>query len=236
MLYARLMLSIVLAMLHASVGTAQSESWHLREDAASFSLAEAAAYWSLVKKSEDVLILDLRGRSDVCDFFVICTGQTDVQVKAIAGAVQDGLASIEQRLLHNEGMSEGRWVLLDYVDVVIHIFQDRARQYYQLERLWGDAPRVEVTDAYFSLPDVRTRHEFLRGPQPGGSTTAAACTGGISRTAPSVWISEPFSPRVMITASQRPLISSALAPVFSKAAPPSSSERSTQPSRAPRPG
>ena len=136
-------------------------SWHLREKSSAFLLAEEAAFHCLSKRAEEVVVLDLRGKSDVCDFFVICTGQTDVQVKAIIGAVRDGLAEGGHSLLHAEGVGEGRWGLLDYVDVVVHVFQPRTRQYYLLERLWSDAPRLEITDAHFTTEVVRRRQPRL---------------------------------------------------------------------------
>lgn len=140
--------------------------WHEQETSPSFLQAEAAAYWALTKKGEDVLLLDLRGRSDVCDFFVICTGNSEVQTKAIAGAVREGMALQGDSLLHVEGASEGRWVLLDYVDVVVHVFIPNTRQYYLLERLWGDAPRLEVSEEYFTADAVRQRHPELPGVGP----------------------------------------------------------------------
>jgi len=139
----------------------ETECWHLEEDSPAFRLAEAAAYWALTKQGSDILVLDLRGKSDVCDFFLICTGTADVQVKAIAKAIQDGLASSGQKLLHAEGLSEARWALLDFVDLVVHVFRTETRAYYQLERLWGDAPRVAIDENYFAEPIVRRRHADL---------------------------------------------------------------------------
>ncbi len=136
-------------------------SWHLAETSPSFLLAEEAAYWILTKRGQDVLLLDLRGKSDVCDFFLICTGQADVQVKAIARAVRDGLARGGLTSLHTEGLSGAKWALLDYVDLVIHVFQPATRQYYLLERLWSDAPALEIADAYFATEAVRRRHPDL---------------------------------------------------------------------------
>ncbi len=136
-------------------------TWHLTETSPSFHLAEEAAFWALAKKATDILLLDLRGRSDVCDFFLICTGQADVQVKAIASAVRVGLERHGHRLLHSEGLAEARWALLDYVDLVVHIFLPEIRAYYLLERLWGDAPRVAVDETYFTIPPVHQRHSDL---------------------------------------------------------------------------
>ena len=138
----------------------KTNPWHACETSPSFLLAETAAYWILTKKGTDIIVLDLRGRSDVCDFFLIASGQTDVQAKAIAGAVRAGMATGHD-LLHVEGLPEARWVLLDYVDVVVHIFQPEARQYYLLERLWGDAPRLEIGEEYYTLDHVRQRHAEL---------------------------------------------------------------------------
>jgi ribosome-associated protein len=135
--------------------------WHLAEDSPAFRLAEKAGFCALTKQGSDVLLLDLRGKSDVCDFFLICTGTADVQVKAIAKTIQNDLTSQGQPLLHAEGLSEARWALLDFVDVVVHIFRPETRAYYQLERLWGDVPRVTLDEAYFRLPAVRQRHADL---------------------------------------------------------------------------
>ena len=96
-------------------------------------------------KAIDVVMLDLRPVTDMTDFFVLASGTSDVHVRASAGHVmaalmRDGLA------VHSvEGLDQGRWVLLDYVDFVVHVFHPSLRTFYQLERLWGDAPAVPVT-------------------------------------------------------------------------------------------
>jgi ribosome-associated protein len=91
-----------------------------------------------------VRVLDLRGLTDAADFFVIGSGTSDVQVRGIAENV---IEQVERAgggpPWHVEGLAAGRWVLLDYVDVVVHVFHHELRAYYQLERLWGDAPAVE---------------------------------------------------------------------------------------------
>ena len=110
-------------------------------------LAREAARLTLTKRAEDVVILDLRALDGVCDFFVIATGNSEVQVRAIADAVEEGLR--ESRGIkpwHSEGFEARRWILLDYVDVVVHVFHARAREYYLLEKLWGDAAREDVAD------------------------------------------------------------------------------------------
>jgi ribosome-associated protein len=109
-------------------------------------LARLAARLTLTKRAEDVMILDLRKLDQVCDFFVLATGHSEVQVKAIADAVEDGLRGEGQRPWHTEGYEARRWILLDYVDVVVHVFHARAREYYLLDKLWGDAGRELVAD------------------------------------------------------------------------------------------
>lgn len=99
---------------------------------------------ALSKKAEDVLVLDLRKISTVADFFVVCSGSSDVQVKAIADAVVEGLEEKGARAWHTEGYGARRWVLLDFVDVVVHVFHVKAREYYMLESLWADAKRIRV--------------------------------------------------------------------------------------------
>jgi ribosome-associated protein len=105
-----------------------------------------AAELALARKAGDILVLDLSGLSPVCDFFVICHGESDVQVKAIADAVLEGLGREGNEVWHKEGYAGRSWILLDYVDVVVHVFHRDTRLYYQLEDLWADAPRESVTD------------------------------------------------------------------------------------------
>lgn len=88
-------------------------------------------------------ILDLRKLTDVADYFVICSGAVDVQIKSIADNISEGLKKHGVEVWHLEGYSALNWVLLDYVTVVVHIFKEETRRYYNLEMLWGDAP-VEV--------------------------------------------------------------------------------------------
>ena len=99
-----------------------------------------AASLALDRKAEDVVALDLRGISSATDFFVLATGNSDIQVRAIAEHVMDELKKAGIRPLHVEGMDRARWVLMDFVDFVIHILHPSARAFYQLELLWGDAP------------------------------------------------------------------------------------------------
>ncbi|HEU4334223.1 MAG TPA: ribosome silencing factor [Candidatus Eisenbacteria bacterium] len=109
-------------------------------------LAREAARLTLTKRAEDVTILDLRELEGVCDFFVLATGHSEVQVRAIADAVEEGLGLHGEKPWHTEGYEARRWILLDYVDVVVHVFHAKAREYYLLDKLWGDARRELVTD------------------------------------------------------------------------------------------
>jgi len=97
------------------------------------------------RKAQDMLALDVRDVNDATDFFVIATGTSDAHVRGIAEAVMEALREEGQRPHHVEGMTVGRWVLLDYVDFVIHLFHPETRAFYQLERLWSDAPELEFS-------------------------------------------------------------------------------------------
>lgn len=109
-------------------------------------LALRAATLAHEKKATKAVLLDLRELTSVCDYFVIVSGDSDPQIKAIVERVEEGLAEAGERPWHVEGLDEKQWVLMDYVDVVVHVFNDRIRDVYMLEKLWGDAPR-EVLDA-----------------------------------------------------------------------------------------
>lgn len=92
-------------------------------------------------KARDLVALDLRGLNDATDWFVIGSGTSDAHVKGIANAVIQRMAEAGWSPHHVEGLNAGRWVLLDFVDVVVHLFHPESRAFYQLERLWSDAPR-----------------------------------------------------------------------------------------------
>ncbi len=92
-------------------------------------------------------MLDLRPISDAADYFVIATGTSDVHVRTLAESVQEAIERSGRRPHHVEGVAAGRWALLDFVDVVVHVFHPTLRAYYQLERLWGDAEVVDVAAA-----------------------------------------------------------------------------------------
>jgi ribosome-associated protein len=109
-------------------------------------LAHLAGKLALEKKAFDVKVLDLRKLSSVCDFFVICSANVEVHAKAIADWVIENLEERGVRYWHNEGYQACRWILLDYVDVVVHIFLPAVREFYGLEKLWGDAKIEEISE------------------------------------------------------------------------------------------
>jgi ribosome-associated protein len=104
--------------------------------------AVAAARAAAAKQAEDVSIMDVHGLIVITDYFVVCSGTTERQVKTVVEEVEKALRELGRKPLRREGETEGRWVLLDYVDVVVHVFAEEEREYYDLERLWRDAPRV----------------------------------------------------------------------------------------------
>jgi ribosome-associated protein len=107
-------------------------------------LAEAAELAS-DRKAVDIVALDLRGMIGYADYLLICSGRSDRQAKAIHDGIHAGLKD-HHRLFPRrvEGFTEGRWILMDYLDIVVHVFTPETREHYRLEQLWGDAPRVEL--------------------------------------------------------------------------------------------
>lgn len=111
-------------------------------DEASF-LSDSIAKLALEKTAENVISLDVRGITSLTDFFIICSAETDIQVKAIADNIRKNTGHKPWRV---EGYRQLNWVLLDYIDVVVHIFKTTERDYYNLESLWADAPLTEYKD------------------------------------------------------------------------------------------
>ena len=108
-------------------------------------LLKAAGEAAMAKKARDPVALDLRGLNNgLCDYFFICSASSEVQVKAIAESVEDRLRERGARPWHVEGLEGRRWVLLDYVEIVVHVFHEQTREYYMLDRLWGDARSVDL--------------------------------------------------------------------------------------------
>lgn len=109
-------------------------------------LARRCADLMLSKKAKDVVMLDIRKLTDMTDFFVICTADSDTQLKAIADAVLDGLAEYGIKPYRTEGWQGGQWIILDFVEMVAHILHREAREFYKIERLWADAGIERITD------------------------------------------------------------------------------------------
>ena len=101
---------------------------------------------ALEKKAKQIVVMDLDGKTAFADFFVLMTGESDTQIKAIADHIVKDLRGQEIKIYHKEGYNSLRWVLLDYVDVIVHIFKQDTREFYGLERLWGDAKIDFVMD------------------------------------------------------------------------------------------
>ena len=109
-------------------------------------LARRAAAICVDHKADDVVLLDLHGVTDMTDYFIVASGTSDTHVRSVAQHVLETLAKDGVRAQSVEGLPQGRWVLLDYVDFVVHVFAEKARRYYELERLWKSAKRLGPAD------------------------------------------------------------------------------------------
>lgn len=107
--------------------------------------ARRAAEVCVDNKAADVVLLDLHGVTDMTDYFVIASGTSDTHVRGIAKQILAKLAATGMDAVAVEGLSPGQWVVIDYLDFVVHVFHPSLRSFYQLERLWGDAPALELT-------------------------------------------------------------------------------------------
>jgi ribosome-associated protein len=105
-------------------------------------MVAAVADLAADRKALDIVALDLRGMIGYADYFVICTGRTDRQTRAIHDAIHEGMKARGILPRRVEGASEARWILMDYLDVVVHVFTPDTREYYRLEQLWGEAPSL----------------------------------------------------------------------------------------------
>ena len=109
---------------------------------------------SMEKKAKDLIILNVSSVSSFADYFILCSGTSDRQVRAIAAAIQESLKKAEILPLGVEGEDAGRWILLDYDDVIIHVFLESVRTFYDLERLWFETPRAAIPDGNASLKEL----------------------------------------------------------------------------------
>ncbi|MEN8256441.1 MAG: ribosome silencing factor [Thermodesulfobacteriota bacterium] len=113
-------------------------------DKSSLDIAQLLSQAALEKKAEDLVVLDVRGISSFADYFVIMSGRSTRHVQGLADTIGQYMSKKRMSQKKIEGFSEGHWVLLDYGDVVVHIFYHESREFYDLEGLWHDAPRVDV--------------------------------------------------------------------------------------------
>jgi len=102
---------------------------------------------ALDRKAEGLTVLDLTSLGSITDYFILCHGRSSRQVQAIADRIEEKLKEAGTRPGHIEGYATGEWVLMDYVDFVVHVFSEERRNYYDLDRLWSDAPRLPVAPA-----------------------------------------------------------------------------------------
>ena len=139
---------------HDTSSAASSSSRVYSEDT-SRNKALHCARAAIDKKAENLRVLDLSDISSFTDYFVICSGMSTKQVQTLADSVQEALEAMGHELYSAEGYSEGRWVLMDFGDVVVHVFLDALREYYDLEALWRDAPRVQVPSEFYGTAASR---------------------------------------------------------------------------------
>ena len=114
-------------------------------------LAKQAAQLCLDYKANDVVMLDLRGVTDMTDFFIVASGTSDTHVRSLGENLATDMKKLGAVAYHVEGLTKGRWVLLDFVDFVVHVFHPTLREFYQLERLWSDAQSVPIEDGKGAL-------------------------------------------------------------------------------------
>ena len=106
--------------------------------------------FALERKAYDLVLMEVGGLTSLADYFLICTGRSDTQVQAITQSIEENLVRLGIRPLSIEGYARGHWVVLDYGDVVVHIFDEPLREFYDLERLWARAPHVRLPEPYNS--------------------------------------------------------------------------------------
>lgn len=112
----------------------------------SLQLAEKLAKLAWEKKGNNISILDVRNLTDVTDYFILITGESEPHIKALSDYLEEKLKEENIRAWHIEGYRNLNWVLLDYIEVVVHIFREHTRQYYDIEKLWGDARLIRIQE------------------------------------------------------------------------------------------
>lgn len=134
----------------AGVVVAAPRARRAKSEAAAGSIADARARALAIEaarvaegyKCEEILVLDVQGVSSICDFMVIATGTSDRQMRAVSDHIESAARALGDKPYRTAGIQQASWIVLDFIDVVIHLFDPEARRYYDLEMLWGDAPRV----------------------------------------------------------------------------------------------
>ncbi|HEY2986175.1 MAG TPA: ribosome silencing factor [Candidatus Binatia bacterium] len=106
---------------------------------------------ALEKKAYDLVLMEVCDLTSIADYFIICSGRSDRQVQSIAQGIEENLRALGVRPHSVEGVARGQWVLMDFSDVIVHIFYEPVREFYDLEGLWADAPRVELPEPYATL-------------------------------------------------------------------------------------
>lgn len=128
----------------AEQGAAQTRDPRSREEAERLAMIAAEAL--LDKKGRDVVVLDVGDLTTLADYFVVCHGTSETQIKALADNVEEEIRKqLSEKVWKREGFDSRRWIILDYVNVVVHVFSEEKRNYYGIERMWNDAKRIEVT-------------------------------------------------------------------------------------------
>jgi len=116
--------------------------------------------FALEKKAYDLVLIEVGRLTSLAEFFLVCTGRSDTQVQAIAQGIEENLSRAGMRPLSMEGYPRGQWIVLDYGDVVVHVFYEPVREFYDLDRLWDRAPRVELPEPYGAQArDLRLANE-----------------------------------------------------------------------------
>ncbi|HUK39497.1 MAG TPA: ribosome silencing factor [Candidatus Acidoferrales bacterium] len=115
---------------------------------------------ALEKKALDLVVLEVRELTSIADYFILCSGRSDRQVQSIAQGIEENDGRVSPRSV--EGASRGHWVLMDFSDVIVHIFYEPVRDFYDLEGLWGDAPRIDLPEPYSKLAEqFQTAHSHV---------------------------------------------------------------------------
>lgn len=108
---------------------------------------------ALEKKACDLVVLEVRDLTSIADYFIICSGRSDRQVQSIAQGIEENLSEAGVAATSIEGTTRGHWVLMDFSDVIVHIFYEPVREFYDLDGLWGDAPRAQLPEPYLTLAE-----------------------------------------------------------------------------------